>query len=59
VARTFRFGGSSFEAIADVFNLFNANTELVRNRNIDSPTFQALTTNLSPRIVRFGLRYSF
>jgi hypothetical protein len=59
VARTFRFGGSSFEAIADVFNLFNANTELVRNRNIDSPSFQALTTNLSPRIVRFGLRYSF
>jgi hypothetical protein len=58
-ARTFRFGGSSVEAIADVFNVLNANTELVRNRNFDSPTFQALSTNLSPRIIRFGVRLSF
>jgi hypothetical protein len=59
VARTFHFGGSSFEAIADVFNVFNANTELVRNRNYDAATFQALSTNLSPRIVRFGVRLTF
>jgi hypothetical protein len=66
VARTFRFGGTSFEAIADVFNVLNANTELVRNRNFDavsattySANFQALTTNLSPRIVRFGVRINF
>jgi hypothetical protein len=65
-ARTFRFGGRSFEAIADMFNVFNANTELVRNRNFDarstttySANFQALTTNLSPRIVRFGVRLTF
>jgi len=65
-ARTFRFAGRSFEAIADVFNVFNANTELVRNRNFDavsattpSANFQALTTNLSPRIVRFGVRLNF
>ena len=58
-ARTFRFGGASFEAIADLFNVFNANTELVRNRNFDSPSFQALTTNLSPRILRFGVRLTF
>ena len=65
-ARTFRFGGRSFEAIADVFNVFNANTELVRNRNLDarsattySANFQALTTNLSPRILRFGVRLTF
>jgi len=59
LARTFKFGASSIEAIADVFNVMNSNTELVRNRNIDSPTFQALTTNLSPRILRFGIRYMF
>jgi hypothetical protein len=65
-ARTFHVGGRSFEAIADVFNVMNANTELVRNRNIDavsattySANFQALTTNLSPRIVRFGVRLTF
>jgi hypothetical protein len=59
VARTFRFGGTSVEGIADLFNVFNANTELVRNRNFDSPSFQALTTNLSPRILRFGVRLTF
>jgi len=58
-ARTFHIGGRSVEGIADVFNVFNANTELVRNRNLDSPTFQALTTNLSPRILRFGVRLTF
>jgi Carboxypeptidase regulatory-like domain len=65
-ARTFRFGGTSFEAIADLFNVFNSNTELVRNRNFDavsattpSANFQALTTNLSPRILRFGVRLNF
>jgi len=59
VARTFRFGTTSFDAIADLFNVFNANTALVRNRNIDSPTFEQISTNLSPRILRFGVRLSF
>jgi len=39
--------------------VLNANTELVRNRNYDSPSFQALTTNLSPRILRFGVPLAF
>jgi hypothetical protein len=58
-ARRFRVGAASLEAIADVFNVLNANTELVRNRNLDSPSYQALTTNLSPRILRLGLRLAF
>ncbi len=58
-ARTFRFGSTSIEAIADLFNVFNANTALVLNRNIDSPTFQQITTNLSPRILRLGVRIAF
>jgi hypothetical protein len=58
-ARTFRFGSSSFEAIADLFNVFNANTALVRNRNYDSPTFNQISTNLSPRILRLGVRVMF
>jgi hypothetical protein len=59
VARTFRFGSASTQVIADLFNVFNANTELVRNRNIDSPTFRRIAQNLSPRILRFGVRVGF
>jgi hypothetical protein len=59
VARSFRVGGASTEFIADLFNVFNANTVLVRNRNIDSPTFGRIAQNLSPRIIRFGVRVRF
>jgi hypothetical protein len=37
----------------------NANTALVRNNNILSPTFNALAQNLSPRILRIGLVLGF
>jgi hypothetical protein len=59
VSKTFRFGTRSFEAIADLFNVMNANTELVRNRNVGSTAFQTLQQNLSPRILRFGVRFAF
>jgi hypothetical protein len=59
VARTFRFGAASTQFIADLFNVFNANTVLVRNRNIDSPSFGRIAQNLSPRILRFGVRIGF
>jgi hypothetical protein len=59
VARSFRIGSASTQFIADLFNVFNANTVLVRNRNIDSPTFQRIAQNLSPRIIRFGVRVGF
>jgi hypothetical protein len=58
-SKTFRFNARSVEVIADLFNVFNANTELVRNRNAGSTAFQTLTQNLSPRILRFGLRVGF
>ncbi len=46
--------------VGDIFNLFNANTELVRNGNISTATtFQSLTKNLSPRIFRVGLVVGF
>jgi len=51
--------GSSVRLIADIFNLFNANTELVRNSNIASPSFLTLTKNLSPRIARLGFVVDF
>ena len=49
----------NIRGILDVFNLFNANTALVRNNNIASPTFNALAQNLSPRIARLGLSIGF
>ena len=49
----------SIRGIIDVFNIFNANTALVRNNNIASPTFNALAQNLSPRIARLGLIIGF
>jgi hypothetical protein len=59
VARSFRLGNTTAQFIADLFNVFNANTVLVRNRNIDSPSFGRIAQNLSPRIVRFGARVGF
>ena len=58
-SKTFRFGDRSIEVIADLFNVFNSNTELVRNRNNGSTAFQNLQQNLSPRILRFGARFAF
>jgi Carboxypeptidase regulatory-like domain/TonB-dependent Receptor Plug Domain len=59
VSKTIRFGARSVEVIADLFNVLNANTELVRNRNVTSTAFNSLQQNLSPRILRFGVRVGF
>lgn len=45
--------------VADLFNVFNANTTLNQQRNAASPNFERITSNLSPRIVRFGVRLGF
>jgi hypothetical protein len=44
---------------ADVFNVLNANTTLAAQTNVASPNFQVISLNLSPRILRFGLRLMF
>ena len=43
----------------DVFNLFNANTVLLRNGNITATTFNQIAQNLSPRIARIGVQIGF
>ena len=58
-ARTFKANSVTIRGILDAFNVFNANTGLVRNNNIASPTFNALAQNLSPRIFRVGLVVGF
>lgn len=59
VSKTFKFSRTSVEVIGDAFNIMNSNTELVRNRNAASTSFRALSQNLSPRIVRFGVKVGF
>ena len=60
MARTFKAARASIEAIVDLFNIFfSSNTELVRVRNAGAINFRDLAQNLSPRIVRFGLRVGF
>jgi hypothetical protein len=58
-ARSFKVNAVTFRGILDAFNVFNANTGLVRNNNIASPTFNALAQNLSPRIFRVGIVVGF
>ena len=43
----------------DIFNLFNCNTELGKNRYAYQSTFGNTLEIVNPRIVRFGVRFQF
>jgi hypothetical protein len=58
-ARTFQVRNTSLRLIGDLFNVFNANTVLVRNNNILSTSFNQVVQNLSPRIFRVGVELGF
>ena len=67
-AKNFRFGGTSLVLSADLFNVFNANTELSRARLASSPlydkatgggSFNRLDEILNPRVLRLGVRVQF
>jgi hypothetical protein len=59
LAHNLRAGRATGQITADLFNVFNANTELQRERHILSPNFNRLNQNLSPRILRIGVRLGF
>ena len=59
LAKNFKFGRAGAVVTADLFNVFNSNTELLRQRSVTSNQFRLLTDNLSPRILRLGVRLSF
>ncbi len=59
VAKKFDLQRANIQVIGDLFNVMNANTALVRVRNISSPTFDVLAQNLSPRILRIGVKVGF
>ncbi len=58
LAKNINVGRMSFNLAADLFNVFNNNVELQRNRVVGT-TFNQLNQNLSPRILRFGVRVNF
>ena len=58
-AKSFTMGMVRAQLIADLFNIFNSNTEIVRNRNSTAANYAALAQNLSPRIWRFGAKLTF
>ena len=59
-ARTFKMGPkATVRGILDAFNVFNANTALVRVNNAAAANVNALVQNLSPRIFRVGLVVGF
>jgi len=57
-SKQFRFGSRSFEALVEVYNLFNANTVLDAVAASGQDFGRPLTV-LSPRIIRFGGRFLF
>jgi len=59
LAKNVSAGGANMTFTADLFNVFNSNTELNRQRNLGSARFGELTDYLSPRILRFGMRLGF
>ena len=58
LAKNVRLPKGYVSLVADLFNVFNNNVELQRNRVIGG-TFHQLNQNLSPRIARFGVRVGF
>jgi hypothetical protein len=60
LAKNFRLGETvRLSLAAEMFNVFNSNAELKRNRDASSSVFNRLDEILAPRIVRFGARLSF
>jgi hypothetical protein len=58
-ARSFKLRTISVRVLGDLFNVFNANTALVRNNNILSTSFNQIAQNLSGRIFRVGVEVGF
>jgi hypothetical protein len=59
-SKNVRFGTrGSVQLIGDLFNVLNNATEITRERNAAATTFRVLGSNLSPRILRFGVRVGF
>jgi len=56
-AFTFRGVNAAFDV--DVFNVLNSGTVLGRQYDVQASNFNAITEIMNPRIVRFGVRFTF
>ncbi len=59
VAKNIKLSSINLALTADAFNVLNSNTELGRTRRVDSAAYYRLDDLLSPRVLRFGARFSF
>jgi hypothetical protein len=57
--KAFRLGRVNATFDVDLFNAFNNNTALQRNRQFDSDSFGQTREIIAPRVLRFGLRVMF
>ena len=55
---SFRIGSTKIEGMIDVFNVLNANNVLAAGM-ITASTYDLPTTILTPRVMRFGVRFEF
>ncbi len=59
LAKSMRFSGAHLTLAVEVFNLLNSSTELYRNPQANSTTFNRLDEILAPRIARLSARFTF
>jgi hypothetical protein len=60
VAKNIHFYGPvTLNLAGDLFNAFNTNTELARNRQANSASFGVLNEIIAPRILRISARFQF
>jgi hypothetical protein len=59
LAKGIKFGGANLTVAGELFNAFNANTELYRNPDASATAFNRLDEILAPRILRVSARLSF
>jgi hypothetical protein len=59
LAKEVTYQGLKVQLTGEVFNLLNANTALLRVNSITALNFNALSQNLSPRVMRVGVMVGF
>jgi len=59
LTKIFRFGGSSIEAMAEVFNLFDRTNFNSPNGTLTSATFLQVSSAADSREAQFGIRFRF
>ena len=57
--KAFDIRGTRLSAMVDIFNLFNAATVLAREKRQNLDSANEIRDILSPRILRFGVRFTF